>query len=93
MGNILAKCKKCGLDSHELIWDQAYHETSGKWRLFHEGQGRPHNCNPQKTEEIMPESASKPLVKCPKCDPLSNTAWMKREELQQHLKVEHFGFW
>ena len=48
MGNILAKCKKCGLDSHELIWDQAYHETSGKWRLFHEGQGRPHDCHHSK---------------------------------------------
>ena len=51
----MAKCKKCGLDSHELIWDRAYHETSGKWRLFHEGQGRPHDCHPQKTEEIVPE--------------------------------------
>ena len=93
MGNILAKCKKCGLDSHELIWDQAHHEISGKWRLFHEGQGRPHECHKQKTEEITPTEAPKPLVKCPKCDPLSTTAWFKREELQQYLKVEHFGFW
>ena len=93
MGNILAKCKKCGFESHELIWDQAHHETSGKWRLFHEGQGRPHECQTQKSEENTPTEAPKPLVKCPKCDPLSNTAWMKREALQEHLKVEHFGFW
>ena len=61
--------------------------------LFHEGQGRPHECQTQKSEENTPTEAPKPLVKCPKCDPLSNTAWMKREALQEHLKVEHFGFW
>ena len=88
----MVKCKKCGLDSHELTWDQAFHETSGKWRLFHEGQGRPHECNTQKSQETIIENP-KPLVKCPKCNPLSNNAWMKRETLQEHLKTEHFGFW
>ena len=88
----MVKCKKCGLDSHELTWDQAFHETSGKWRLFHEGQGRPHECHIQKSQEMIIEDP-KTLVKCPKCNPLSNNAWMKRETLQEHLKTEHFGFW
>jgi hypothetical protein len=88
----MVTCKKCGLESHELTWDQAFHETSGKWRLFHEGQGRPHECHIQKSQEMIIENP-KPLVKCPKCDPLSNNAWMKRETLQEHLKTEHFGFW
>ena len=89
----MVKCKKCGLDSHELIWDQAYHEISGKWRLLHEGQGRPHECHIENQQETTPGEASKPLVKCPKCDPLSNNAWVKREDLQEHIKIEHFGFW
>ena len=88
----MVKCKKCGLDSHELTWDQAFHETSGKWRLFHEGQGRPHECHIQKSQEMIIEDP-KPLVKCPKCNPLSNNAWMKRETLQEHLITEHLGFW
>ena len=88
----MVKCKKCGLDSHELTWDQAFHETSGKWRLYHEGQGRPHECHIQKSQEMIIEDP-KPLVKCPKCNPLSNNAWMKRETLQEHLKTEHLGFW
>jgi len=87
----LARCKKCNYESADLIWDKAHHEISGKWRLLHSTQGRPHDCQPKK-EEIVAEPP-KPLVKCPKCDPLSTTAWFKREELQQHLKVEHFGFW
>ena len=77
----MARCKKCGFESDDLIWDRAYYETSGKWRLFNEGQGRPHECKTQKSDEFTPTEAPKPLVKCPKCDPLSNTAWMKREEL------------
>ena len=89
----MARCKKCGFESDDLIWDQAYHETNGKWRLFNEGQGRPHECKTQKSDEFTPTEAPKPLVKCPKCDPLSTTAWFKRENLQEHLKVEHFGFW
>ena len=66
-------------------------KISGKWRLLHSTQGRPHDCQPKK-EEIVAEPP-KPLVKCPKCDPLNDSAWMKREELQDHIKLEHFGFW
>ena len=88
----MVKCKKCGLDSHELTWAQAFHETRGKWRLFHAGQGRPHECYIQKSQEMIIEDP-KPLVKCPKCNPLSNNAWMKRDTLQEHLKTEHLGFW
>jgi len=32
-------------------------------------------------------------VKCPKCDPLKDSAWMEREKLQDHIKTAHFGFW
>jgi len=92
LGKILVRCKKCGFESDELVWDQAYHEITGKWRLMHEGQGIPHDCPALKSQK-MPAEELKPLVKCPKCDPLSENAWMKRENLQEHLKVEHFGFW
>ena len=61
----MAKCKKCGLDSHELIWDHAHHEVSGKWRLFHEGQGRPHKCHIEKPQEITPEEALNLLLYIP----------------------------
>ena len=88
----MAKCKKCNLESDELTWDRQHHDRTGKWRLFHQGQGRPHECQKSDPEEIVVQ-APNPLVKCPKCDPLSNNAWMKRESLQEHLKVEHFGFW
>jgi hypothetical protein len=91
MGRTLARCKKCNYESADLIWDRAHHEISGKWRLLHSTQGRPHDCQPKAVIE-EPE-AQKPLVKCPKCDPLNDSAWMKREELQDHIKLEHFGFW
>jgi len=89
----MARCKKCGLESSELVWDQAYHEISGKWRLMHEGQGRPHDCSGSPKPQELPTEQPNPLVKCPKCDPLSENAWMKREVLQDHIKIEHFGFW
>ena len=85
------KCNRCNLDSHELVWDQEYHDLTGKWRLFHQGQGRPHDCKPSVSIE---EPVAPPrMVKCPKCDPLRNESWMDAENLQNHLKNEHFGFW
>ena len=87
----MARCKKCNYESADLIWDKAHHEISGKWRLLHSTQGRPHDCQPKK-EEIVAEPP-KPLVKCPKCDPLKDTSWIKREHFQEHIKTEHFGFW
>jgi len=85
------KCNRCNLDSHELVWDQEYHDLSGKWRLFHQGQGRPHDCKPTASVQEAPPPPKK--VKCPKCDPLRNESWMNADILQNHLKNEHFGFW
>ena len=86
-------CKKCGLDGEHLVWDYEFNTNTGKWRLFDKNMERPHECITKTVEAPTPKPQEKPLVKCPKCDPLSTTAWFKREELQQHLKVEHFGFW
>jgi len=88
----LARCKKCNFESADLIWDKSYHEITGKWRLLHSTQGRPHDCQPKVVID-EPAEVPKPLVKCPKCDPLNDSAWMKPENLQNHIKVEHFGFW
>ena len=41
----------CNFESDELVWDRDYHEMTGKWRLFHQGQGRPHECQVHKLEE------------------------------------------
>ena len=47
-----------------------------------------------KTEASITEPIlDKPLVKCPQCDPLKDSAWIKREKLQEHIKTAHFGFW
>tara|TARA_B100001123_G_scaffold78434_1_gene88983 strand:+ start:298 stop:564 length:267 start_codon:yes stop_codon:yes gene_type:complete len=88
----LARCKKCNFEAPDLIWDKPYHEITGKWRLLHSTQGRPHDCQPKVVID-EPAEVPKPLVKCPKCDPLLDSAWMKPETLQNHIKVEHFGFW
>ena len=86
-------CKKCGLDGEHLIWDYEYNTNTGKWRLFDGNMERPHECTPKTNVVIDPEPQEKSLVKCPKCDPLKNTSWIKRENFQEHIKVEHFGFW
>ncbi len=86
-------CKKCGLDAEHLIWDYEYNTNTGKWRLFDGNMERPHECTPKTNVVIDPEPQEKSLVKCPKCDPLKNTSWIKRENFQEHIKVEHLGFW
>jgi len=85
-------CKKCGLDAEHLIWDYEYNTNTGKWRLFDRNLERPHVCNITKKVEA-PKPQQDPHVLCPKCDPLSNKKWIKREDFQTHIKVEHFGFW
>ncbi len=82
----MVKCKFCDLDSDELIWDRDYHEMTGKWRLFHQGQGRPHECQVHKLEEPEKERV------CKWC------AWDKRtpmkiSKLQEHIKKEHLIFY
>ena len=54
---------------------------------------RPHECS--HIQEAIPEAViqEKPLVKCPQCDPLKDSSWIKADKLQQHVKTEHFGFW
>ena len=86
-------CKKCGLDGEHLIWDYEYNTNTGKWRLFDGNMERPHECTPKTNVVIDPEPQKKSLVKCPKCDPLKDTSWIKRENFQEHIKVEHLGFW
>jgi len=86
-------CKKCGLDGEHLIWDYEYNTNTGKWRLFDRNMERPHECTPKTNVVVDPKPQEKPLVKCPKCDPLKTTSWIKRENFQEHIKVEHLGFW
>ena len=31
-------------------------------------------------------------VACPKCDPLSKKKWVKRENLQKHIKENHIDW-
>ena len=86
-------CKKCGVDGN-FTWDQQHFENSGKWRLFDLNMERPHDCPGMKVEEASLETTMpKPLVKCPQCGPLKDTAWIKREKFQDHIKTAHFGFW
>ena len=85
-------CKKCGIDG--LVWDQQYNENTGKWRMFDLSMERPHDCSGLQTEASIEEpTPERPLVKCPQCDPLKATAWIKREKFQEHVKTAHFGFW
>jgi len=81
------------MDAEYLIWDYEYNTNTGKWRLFDGSMERPHECTPKTNVVIDPEPQEKSLVKCPKCDPLKNTSWIKRENFQEHIKVEHLGFW
>ena len=86
-------CKKCGLDAEYLIWDYEYNTNTGKWRLFDRNMERPHECISKTNVVIDPAPPEDPLVVCPQCDPLSKSKFIKRENFQTHIKVEHFGFW
>ena len=86
-------CKKCNVDGN-FTWDRQHNENTGQWRLFDLSMERPHECPGMKTEASIEESIQKiPLVKCPKCDPLKDSAWIKREKFQEHIKTAHLGFW
>ena len=86
-------CNKCGIDGN-FIWDQTYRENTGKYRLYDLNMEMPHDCSGMKIEASIEEPIrERPLVKCPKCDPLKDSAWMKRDKLQHHIKTAHFGFW
>ena len=86
-------CKKCGIDSN-FVWDQQHNENTGKWRLLDLSMERPHECSEPKVVESSLETTTQSLrVKCPQCDPLKDSAWIKREKFQDHIKTAHFGFW
>ena len=77
------RCPQCRT-SGNFTWDQQHNENTGHWRLFDLNKGEPHQ---------HPGQADKSKVKCPKCDPLKDSAWMEREKLHDHIKTAHFGFW
>ena len=85
-------CKKCGWDGEHLIWDRENFDRTGKWRLFDRNMERPHECTSKTVNPPTPKVEEKPVI-CPHCDPLSKNKFIKRENFQQHIKVEHFGFW
>jgi len=86
-------CKKCGIDGN-FVWDQQHNENTGKWRQYDLNMERPHDCSHAKAPEASLETTTQiQRVKCPKCDPLKDSAWMQRDKLQDHIKTAHFGFW
>ena len=85
-------CKKCGMNAEYLIWDYEYNTNTGKWRLFDRNMERPHECISKTVKPPTPKVEEKPVI-CPHCDPLSKNKFIKRENFQTHIKVEHLGFW
>ena len=83
-------CKKCGIDGEHLIWDYEYNTNTGRWRMFDKNLERPHECTAKIVEAPKPQE--KHLVKCPKCDPQTRKP-IPANKLQEHIKIEHFGFW
>ena len=86
-------CKKCEVDGN-FSWDHDWFDNTGKWRLFDHNMERPHECHDMKPQA----SIDSPIleirrVKCPQCDPLKDSAWIKRDKFQEHVKTAHFGFW
>ena len=81
------------MNAEYLIWDYEYNTNTGKWRLFDRNMERPHECISKTNAVIDPDPPEDPLVICPQCDPLSKNKFIKRENFQTHIKVEHFGFW
>jgi len=85
-------CKKCGIDAKNLIWNNENNKNTGKWRLFDRNMERPHECTSKTVKPSIPKVEEKPVI-CPHCDPLSKNKFIKRENFQTHIKVEHLGFW
>jgi len=80
------------MEAEYLIWDSEYNTNTGKWRLFDRNMERPHECTSKTVKPPTPKVEEKPVI-CPHCDPLSKNKFIKRENFQTHIKVEHFGFW
>ena len=80
------------MEAEYLIWDSEYNTNTGKWRLFDRNMERPHECTSKTNVVVDPKPQEKPVI-CPHCDPLSKNKFIKRENFQEHIKIEHFGFW
>ena len=86
-------CKKCEVDGN-FSGDHDWFDNTGKWRLFDHNMERPHECHDMKPQASIDTSIREiPRVKCPQCDPLKDSAWIKRDKFQEHVKTAHFGFW
>ena len=86
-------CKKCEVDGN-FSWDHDWYDNTGKWRLFDHNMERPHKCLGMTTQASIDTPIQEiPRVKCPQCDPLKDSAWIKRDKFQEHVKTAHFGFW
>ena len=81
------------MEAEYLIWDSEYNTNTGEWRLFDRNMERPHECTSKTNVAVDPKPQEKPLVVCPQCDPLSKSKFIKRENFQEHIKIEHLGFW
>ena len=79
----MARCKFCKMDSVDLVWCNIEHNVNlpPKWALF-EGEIR-HNCR----KKILPT-----MTLCPQCNPETRKP-IEASKLQDHIKLEHFGFW
>ena len=86
-------CKKCEVDGN-FSWDHDWFDNTGKWRLFDHNMERPHECHDMTPQASIDTPIQEiPRVKCPQCDPLKDSAWIKRDKFQEHVKTAHFGFW
>jgi len=80
------------MDAEYLIWDYEYNTNTGKWCLCDRNMERPHEWISKTVKPSIPKVEEKPLI-CPHCDQLSKNKFIKRENFQTHIKVEHLGFW
>ena len=72
---------------------QNFFENTGQWRLFDINMERPHDCirDEKPAEASLETTMPKPLVKCPQCDPLKDSAWIKREKFQDIISRQHIS--
>tara|TARA_Y100001951_G_C11129305_1_gene177321 strand:- start:173 stop:433 length:261 start_codon:yes stop_codon:yes gene_type:complete len=82
------KCKKCKMESDQLVWDFEYNTNTGKWRLYDKNLERPHECS--KPSKVKKEKKPKKVL-CPKCDPQTRKP-MERDKLQEHIRNEHIDW-
>ena len=79
----MKKCKVCNVEGN-FVWDEDYHENTGKWRFYDQDMERPHQCQ---VKEPEPEK----MTMCPYCNPLTRKP-IPNKKLKVHIKTEHLGF-